>query len=135
MSHPTNNTIRHEPSYKQHNKTWTLLQTTGGTDEPYILNKTWTLLQTTGGTDKPNILNKTWTLLQTTGGTDEPNIVILLGWDGVSFLLIYRLSCYNFNVDSPLWTKHYSKVLSRTNLHNCCINLNINFIMCSSWLF
>ena len=25
MSHPTNNTIRHEPSYKQHNKTCTYL--------------------------------------------------------------------------------------------------------------
>jgi hypothetical protein len=41
------------------NKTWTLLQTTRGKDEPNILNKTWALLQTTRGKDEPNILNKT----------------------------------------------------------------------------
>jgi hypothetical protein len=42
--------------------TCTLLQTTGGKDEPNIVNKTCTLLQTTGGKDEPNIENKTCTL-------------------------------------------------------------------------
>ena len=40
------------------------------------INKTWALLQTTGGkTNQTNTnnINKTWTLLQTTGGKDEPN--------------------------------------------------------------
>jgi hypothetical protein len=57
------------------NKTWALLQTTGGKVEPNILNKTWALLQTTGGKVEPNTLNKTWALLQTTGGKVEPNIL------------------------------------------------------------
>jgi hypothetical protein len=38
------------------------------------VNKTWTLLQTTGGKDEPNKhnnVNKTWTLLQTTGDKNE----------------------------------------------------------------
>jgi len=47
---------------------------TQGTSTKTNVNKTWVLLQTTGGKDEPNILNKTWTLLQTTGGKDEPNI-------------------------------------------------------------
>jgi hypothetical protein len=33
------------------------------------------LIQTTGGKDEPNIVNKTLALIQTTGGKDEPNIV------------------------------------------------------------
>jgi hypothetical protein len=41
-------------------KTWALLQTTGGKDEPNIVTKTWALLQTTGGKDEPNIVTKTW---------------------------------------------------------------------------
>ena len=57
------------------NKTWALLQTTGGKDEPNIINKTWALLQTSGGKDEPNIVNKTWALLQTSGGNYETNIV------------------------------------------------------------
>ena len=42
------------------------------------VNKTWVLLQTTGGKDERNIVNKTWVLLQTTGGKDERNIVFML---------------------------------------------------------
>jgi hypothetical protein len=34
------------------------------------------LIQTTGGKDEPNIVNKTCGLIQTIGGKDEPNIVI-----------------------------------------------------------
>jgi len=42
------------------NKTWALLQTTGGKDELTTTNKTWALLQTTGGKDELTTTNKTW---------------------------------------------------------------------------
>ena len=51
----------------RHNMCWTLLYTTITNNA----NKTWTLLQTTGGQDEPSYKQpevKTWTLLQTTGG-------------------------------------------------------------------
>ena len=61
------------------NKTWVLLQTTGGKDELNIVNKTRVLLQTTGGKDELNIVNKTRVLLQTTGGIDEHRISFVCG--------------------------------------------------------
>jgi hypothetical protein len=61
--------------HKQHNKTWNLLQTSGGKDEPNIVFMGKSLSTPQHGTKNVKTHNKTWNLLQTSGGKDEPNML------------------------------------------------------------
>ena len=83
MDNPENPATQGTQDEEKHNTTCVGHHHTQ-TNTNYV-NKTWALLQTTGGKDEPNIVNKTWVLLQTTGGKDEPNIVFI--WNDTSTIL------------------------------------------------